>query len=141
MDYAGRISKHGDAMLRGLWYAAAQTLLTVMRTAHPLKDWARRIPKRSSHRQACVALARKLALRAAYAAPQGPRSTLSLHRMLITGEAFRWPEQGGDHNTVNEGGAKDSGSAQSGNPVPAGTVAEAIPRDLLLGRTNIRDCA
>ena len=48
---------------------------------------------------------------------------------------------GGDRDTVNEGGAKDSGSAQSGNPVPAGTVAEAIPRDLLLGRTNIRDCA
>ena len=44
-----------------------------------LKDWARRIRKRTSHKKACVALARKLAV--------------ILHRMLITGEAFRWPEK------------------------------------------------
>ena len=77
MDYSGRISKHGDAMLRSLLFEAANCLLTVVRKAHPLKDWARRIRKRSSHRQACVALARKLAV--------------VLHRMLISGEAFRWP--------------------------------------------------
>ncbi len=51
----------------------------MVRKAHPLKDWARRIRKRTSHKKACVALARKLAV--------------ILHRMLITGEAFRWPEQ------------------------------------------------
>ncbi len=79
MDYSGRISKHGDAMLRSLLYEAANSLLTVVRKAHPLKDWARRIRKRTSHKKACVALARKLAV--------------ILHRMLITGEAFRWPEQ------------------------------------------------
>jgi transposase len=79
MDYSGRISKHGDAMLRSLLYEAANSLLTVVRRAHPLKDWARRIRKRSSHKKACVALARKLAV--------------ILHRMLITGEAFRWPEK------------------------------------------------
>ncbi len=39
---------------------------------------ARRIRRRSGHQKACVALARKLAV--------------ILHRMLITGEAFRWPE-------------------------------------------------
>ena len=39
-------------------------------------DWARRIKKRTSHKKACVALARKLAT--------------ILHRMLITGEPFRW---------------------------------------------------
>ena len=77
MDYSGRISKHGDAMLRALLYEAANSMLTVVRRAHPLKDWARRIKKRTSHRQACVALARKLAV--------------ILHRMLITGELFRWP--------------------------------------------------
>ena len=33
----------------------------------------------SGHKKACVALARKLAV--------------ILHRMLITGEAFRWPEK------------------------------------------------
>ncbi len=79
MDYSGRISKHGDAMLRSLLYAAANSLLTVVRKAHPLKDWARRIRRRKSHKKACVALARKLAV--------------ILHRMLITGEPFRWPEK------------------------------------------------
>ncbi len=79
MDYSGRISKMGDAMLRSLLYEAANSLLTVVRKAHPLKDWARRIRKRSSHKKACVALARKLAV--------------ILHRMLITGELFRWPEK------------------------------------------------
>ncbi len=79
MDYSGRISKHGDAMLRALLYEAANSLLTVVRKPHPLKDWARRVRKRTSHKKACVALARKLAV--------------ILHRMLITGEAFRWPEK------------------------------------------------
>jgi transposase len=79
MDYSGRISKHGDALLRALLYEAANSLLTVVRKAHPLKDWARRVKKRTSHKKACVALARKLAV--------------ILHRMLITGEAFRWPQK------------------------------------------------
>ena len=79
MDYSGRISKHGDAMLRSLLYEVANSMLTVVRRAHPLKDWARRIRKRSSHKKACVALARKLAV--------------IMHRMLVTGEAFRWPEK------------------------------------------------
>ena len=80
MDYSGRISKHGDSMLRALLYEAANSLLTVVRKAHPLKDWARRrVKKRTSHKKACVALARKLAV--------------ILHRMLITGEAFRWPQK------------------------------------------------
>ena len=79
MDYSGRISKHGDAMLRSLLYEAANSMLTVVRRAHPLKDWARRVRKRSSHKKACVALARKLAV--------------VLHRMLITGELFHWPDK------------------------------------------------
>ena len=79
MDYSGRISKFGDRLLRSLLYEAANSLLTVVRKAHPLKDWARRIKKRSSHKKACVALARRLAV--------------IMHRMLITGEAFRWPEK------------------------------------------------
>ena len=78
MDYTGRISKNGDGLLRSLLYEAANVLLTVVRKSHPIKDWARRIRKRSSHKKACVALARKLAV--------------IMHRMLITGETFRWPE-------------------------------------------------
>ena len=31
MDYSGRISKHGDALLRSLLYEAANSLLTVVR--------------------------------------------------------------------------------------------------------------
>lgn len=77
MDYSGRISKQGDGLLRSLLYEAANSLLTVVRRAHPLKDWARRLKKRSGHKKACVALARKLAV--------------IMHRMLVTGEAFRWP--------------------------------------------------
>lgn len=79
MDYSGRISKFGDGLLRSLLYEAANSLLTIVRKSHPLKDWARRIRKRTSHKKACVALARKLAV--------------IMHRMLITGEAFRWPEK------------------------------------------------
>ncbi len=79
MDYTGRISKNGDSMMRSLLYEAANSLLTIVRKAHPVKDWARRIRKRSSHKKACVAPARKLAV--------------IMHRMLITGEAFRWPEK------------------------------------------------
>ena len=77
LDNSGRISKHGDAMLRALLFEAANSMLTVVRRAHPLKDWARRVKKRTSHKKACVALARKLAV--------------VLHRMLASGEAFRWP--------------------------------------------------
>ncbi len=79
MDYSGRITKPGDAVLRSLLYEAANSLLTRVGRAHPLKDWARRIKRRSGHHKACVALARKLAV--------------ILHRMLMTGEAFRWPEK------------------------------------------------
>ena len=79
VDYGGRISKMGDSLLRHLLYEAANGLLTRVRRAHPLKDWARKVKKRTSHRKACVALARKLAV--------------ILHKMLITGEAFRWPQQ------------------------------------------------
>ena len=79
IDWTGRISKRGDTMLRSLLYEAAGVFLTRVRRAHPLKDWARRIAKRSGHRKARVALARKLAV--------------ILHRMMVTGEAFRWPEK------------------------------------------------
>ena len=72
MDYTGRISRCGDGMLRSLLYEAANSLLTVVRKAHPLKEWARRIRKRSSHKKACVALARKL--------------SVIMHKMLVTGD-------------------------------------------------------
>ncbi len=36
VDYGGRISRHGDKLLRSLLYAAANSMLTVLRRAHPL---------------------------------------------------------------------------------------------------------
>lgn len=84
-DYSGRITRNGDQLLRSLLYGAANSLLTVVRKAHPLKDWARRLKKRSSHKKACVALARKLAV--------------IMHRMIINEEEFRWPSQDNETNT------------------------------------------
>ena len=79
MDYSGRISKHGDKLLRALLYGAANSALTRVRRAHPLKDWARRLKRRTSHKKACVALARKLAI--------------VLHKMWVSGEDFAWPQE------------------------------------------------
>ncbi len=92
MDYSGRITKHGDAVLRSFLHEAANSLLTRVGRAHPLKDWARRIKRRSGHQKACVALARKLAGSRGLRGLR-PRSPFTMHRMLITGEAFRWPEK------------------------------------------------
>ena len=72
VDYGGRISKMGDGLMP-LLYQAANGLLTRVGRAHPLKDWARKLKKRTTHKKACVALARKLAV--------------ILHKMLI--EAVR----------------------------------------------------
>ena len=77
-DVSGRISKIGDSMTRALLYNAANCFLLHVHKSHPMSNWAKRIKKRSGHRKACVALARKLAV--------------VMHRMLMTGEAFRWPE-------------------------------------------------
>lgn len=78
VDHSGRISRHGDAMLRSLLYECASCLPARVRRAHSLKDRARRVKKRTGHKKACVALARRLAA--------------ILHRMMVAGEAFRWPE-------------------------------------------------
>ena len=78
MDWTGRISRHGDPGVRSLLYECAACLLTRVKRGHPLKDWARRLRKRSGFKKACVALARRLAV--------------ILHRMLVSGEPFRWPD-------------------------------------------------
>ena len=38
MDYLGCISKFGDSLMRSLLYEAANSLLTVVRKAYPIKD-------------------------------------------------------------------------------------------------------
>lgn len=77
-DVSGRISKVGDSMTRALLYNAASAFLLLVQRPHPVKAWANRIKKRSGHRKAVVALARKM--------------SVIMHRMLVTGEPFHWPE-------------------------------------------------
>jgi transposase len=76
IDWTGRISKCGDAMLRSYLYEAANVLLTRNPKWSALKAWGVRLAKRSGLRKAKVAVARKLAV--------------ILHRMWIDGTEFNW---------------------------------------------------
>lgn len=82
IDYQGRISKCGDALMRTTLYEAASVLLTRVRRWSALKAWGMRIANRSGARRARVALARKIAV--------------ILHRMWLNGTDFQWegPETG-----------------------------------------------
>ena len=52
IDWTGRISKCGDAMLRTYLYEAANVLLTRVAKWSALKSWGMRVAKRSSLRKA-----------------------------------------------------------------------------------------
>ena len=80
IDWTGRISKCGDAMLRSYLYEAANVLLTRITRWSSLKAWGVRIAKHRSLSKARVAVARKLAV--------------ILHRMWIDGTEFCWSSQG-----------------------------------------------
>jgi transposase len=75
----GRVSATGDAMLRGLLYEAAQTLLTRVKKWSWLKAWAMNVAKRRGRQKAIVALARRLAV--------------IMHRIWSDGSEFRWTRQ------------------------------------------------
>jgi transposase len=76
IDWSGRISKCGDAMLRSYLFEAAGVLLTRVPKWSALKAWGMRLAKRNGLRKAKVAVARKLAV--------------ILHRMWIDRtESFR----------------------------------------------------
>jgi transposase len=77
IDRNGRITKCGDAMVRRYLFEAANSILARLRKSCDLRDWALEIAKKTSPKNAKVALARRLAI--------------MLHRMWLTGEAFRWP--------------------------------------------------
>ncbi len=64
IDYNGRISRRGDQMLRAVLYEAANSLLCRVKSGlgQRLRDWAIALKKRTSHKKAVVALARKLAV-------------------------------------------------------------------------------
>ena len=79
VDRSGRISRCGDTLARTLMYEAAVVILTRVKRASSLKDWALGIAKRSGIGKARVALARKL--------------SVILHSIWRSGEVFRWSEQ------------------------------------------------
>ena len=79
MDYDGRVSKCGDAMMRTALYEAAQVLLTRTQKWSWLKAWAIQVARRRGAKKAIVALARRLAV--------------VMHRMWIDGTEFRWRKE------------------------------------------------
>ena len=62
IDVLGRISKAGDPDVRRALYEAASALLTRFKRKDKIKTWGLALAKRSSHRKATVAVARKLAV-------------------------------------------------------------------------------
>ncbi len=60
VDWTGRISKCGDAMLRSYLFEAAGVLLTRVPKWSAVKAWGARLAKRNGLRKAKVAVARKL---------------------------------------------------------------------------------
>lgn len=62
VDVQGRISKAGDGDVRRALYEAASALLTRYKKTDKLKSWGLALARRSSHRKATVAVARKLAV-------------------------------------------------------------------------------
>ncbi|MCC8960638.1 IS110 family transposase [Bradyrhizobium sp. Pear77] len=76
VDYNGGITRCGDDFVRKHLYEAAHSLLVNTKRWFALKAWGVRLAKRSSFKNACVAVARKLAV--------------ILHRMWIDGTDFRW---------------------------------------------------
>ena len=76
VDWTGRISKCGDALLRCYLFEAAGVLLTRIPRWSSLKSWGMRLAKRNGLKKAKVAVARKLAV--------------ILHRMWIDSTLFNW---------------------------------------------------
>src|SRR4030088_2292910 len=79
VDWSGRISKCGDAMLRCYLFEAAGVLLTRVPKWSTVKAWGTRLAKRNGLRKGKVAVARKLAV--------------ILHRMWIDGTEFNWSKE------------------------------------------------
>jgi transposase len=72
VDYAGRISKRGDTLLRALLYEAAMVILTRTTADSALRVWGVKLREKIGFKRAAVAVARKPAV--------------IMHTMLKTGE-------------------------------------------------------
>jgi transposase len=79
VDWNGRISKCGDAMLRSYLFEAAGVLLTRVPKWSALKAWGMKLVKRNGLSKAKVAVARKLAV--------------IMHRMWVDGTEFTWSKK------------------------------------------------
>ena len=79
VDWSGRISKCGDAMLRSYLFEAAGVLLTRVPKWSALKAWGMKLVKRNGLSKAKVAVARKLAV--------------IMHRMWVDGTEFTWSKK------------------------------------------------
>ena len=62
MDWSGRVSKCGDAAMRGLLFEAASCAISQVKRFSALKSWAVRLVGRRGFRKAAVATARKIAV-------------------------------------------------------------------------------
>ncbi len=80
IDIEGRISKSGDAEVRGSLYTAANAMLTRSSRWSPIKAWGMKLAKNRGHKKAVIAVARKLAV--------------ILHRMWIDETQFQWGTEG-----------------------------------------------
>ncbi|MCP4370939.1 MAG: IS110 family transposase [Deltaproteobacteria bacterium] len=76
IDYDGHITKCGDTALRTHLFEAAKVLISRSGRWSTLKAWGLQVAKRSSMKNACVAVARKLAV--------------LMHRMWVDGSEFRY---------------------------------------------------
>ena len=79
IDWSGRISKCGDAMVRTYLFEAAGVLLTRVPQWSKLKAWGHRLWKRIGFKKAKIAVARKLAV--------------ILHRMWCDRTDFIWSDK------------------------------------------------
>ena len=75
-EWIGGIGKSNDPLLRSYLYEAAGVLMTRLRRACPLREWALRLAKRVGWKRASVAVARKLAV--------------ILHAIWRDGTVFEW---------------------------------------------------
>jgi transposase len=82
IDYNGHITRCGDAFMREHLFEAANSLMLRTKKQCALKAWGMRIAKRSSMKNARVAVARKLAV--------------ILHRMWRDGTEFQWNQHSED---------------------------------------------
>jgi transposase len=71
-NYGGRISRRGDAHLRGLLYEAATVILTRTGADSSLRSWGLKLKEKVGFKRAAVAVARKL--------------SVVMHAMLKSGE-------------------------------------------------------